>query len=96
MGRRKGRDVACIQNLGAHCTKTIGNKSSPSQIAETDRFLGNNTLTTRSRHSNLLENDVLDDNESLTGSEEMLDLDDAGMEGNERSLTCVEFAEMMQ
>jgi len=26
MGHRKGHDVAHIQNLGAHCTKTIGNK----------------------------------------------------------------------
>jgi len=39
---------------------------------------------------------MLDNNESFTGSEEMLDMDDEGVQGNERSLPCVEFAEMMQ
>ena len=40
---------------------------------------------------------MLDNNESLTGSKEMLDLDgDEAVQGNERSLPCVEFAEMMQ
>ncbi len=89
MGHRTLRDAACIQNSDA-C------KSSPSHTADTRLFLGSNTLTTLPRHLLVLENDVLGDNESLSGSEEMLDLDDKCVEGHERSLACAEFAEMMQ
>ena len=96
MGCRKLRNVACIQNLDAHCSKTIGNKSSPSETADALQFMGNNTLTTLPRHLLVLENDAFGDNGSLTGSEEMLDLDDECVEGNERSSACVEFAEVMQ
>jgi hypothetical protein len=92
MGPKKLRNVARIQIWTPIAWRLLETSWVQTKQWTPIYFWKNNTLTTPSRHLLLLESDAIGDNESLTGSEEMLELDDECVEGIERSLAHVRYS----